>query len=105
MVKIIWITGVEMFKSGCELEDGSLMLTGITNAMGGDVVDFYSPNGVFGRNTWIVKIDRFGNKKWAKCLTDATSDYIATDINETLDGKIVVCGASYPLLVIRCMGY
>jgi hypothetical protein len=68
--------------------DGGYILTGLTRSIDGDVSGNHGSD-----DTWVVKLDGFGNLQWQKCLGGTNYEY-AYSIQQTIDGGFILLGTS-----------
>jgi gliding motility-associated-like protein len=80
-------TSWEVPYTAFQLSNGRYIVAGLTTSIDGDVV------GNHGNDGWILNLDTNGTLIWQKCLGGSTTDII-NDIQETLDGQIVLAGFS-----------
>lgn len=86
-VKSYGYEGTEEFNSVIELNDGDLVVAGVSDSRYGD----FQNKG--GKTAIILKFDNSGNKLWTKTV-DGYRDEAFTSLVKTSDGQIVVAGYS-----------
>jgi len=69
-----------------QTSDGGYIVAGETWSNNGDVSGYHG-----GGDVWVVKLDRYGDIKWQKCLGGSSWDW-AYSIQQTNDGGYIVAG-------------
>ncbi|MBP6403273.1 MAG: T9SS type A sorting domain-containing protein [Bacteroidia bacterium] len=88
-------TDVEDIKDIHQTTDSGYILAGNTYSTDGDVIGQHSCAGC-DPDVWVLKLDKFGNLQWQRCLGSALYEYCG-QITETYDHSFVVCSiASVP---------
>jgi uncharacterized repeat protein (TIGR01451 family) len=79
-------SGSEVAKSIIQTNDGGYIISGITNANGGDVSGFYGAE-----DAWVVKLSASGSIQWQKCY-GTTGQEVACSLTQTRDGGYIFAG-------------
>jgi hypothetical protein len=84
-------------RSICAASDASCIIVSSTNSTDGDVANHHGGEldirGFPPLDAWIVKLDRYGEIEWQRCLGSTGTDYIRSMV-PTQDGSFVFCGTA-----------
>lgn len=94
-------SGFEDFYDMALTKDGGYVMVAYTDSYDGDVTDNHGdPNDYYG-DAWVIKVDKNGNKEWARCVgglkgdllrsitTDQNGNFILVGMTNSEDGDIV----------------
>jgi len=95
---IVWAktfggTGFDDFYDMTQTTDGGYVMIAYTDSYDGDVTDNHGdPNDYYG-DAWVVKVDKDGNKEWAKALGGMKGEFLRS-ITKDQNGNLIMVGTT-----------
>ncbi len=86
-------TGFDDFYDMVQTTDGGYAMVAYTDSYDGDVTDNHGDPYDYYGDAWVVKVDKDGNKEWARCLGGLKGDILRSATKDQ-NGNLIIVGTT-----------